>query len=379
MPNLIGENLYNIGVNDYQIDLFEGQYKLNDGIRYNSYLIKDGKIAVLDTVDIKYTFEWLNNIKEILGEERPTYLIIHHVEPDHSASIISFLKIYPEITIVTSSKALNMLQNFYPNIILNNVLEIKENDILNLGSHELTFISAPMVHWPEVMMSYEKVNKCLFSADAFGAFGVKGENYIEEARRYYFGIVGKFGLPVQNLLKKASRLDIKMICSLHGIILKDNIDYYLSLYNIWSSYKAEEDGICICYTSVYGHTKEAAILLENILKKDNKKVISYDLARSDMSYAMASCFKYSKTVLATTTYNGDIFPIMKDFINLLKDHNFSNRKLVLIENGSWAPNANKIMKEMLDKNLEIVYEMQIKSSLKDEDKKELENIATKLL
>ncbi len=379
----ISDDIKYIGVNDHKVDLFEGQYKVPNGMSYNSYAIIDEKIAIIDTVDINFTHEWLDNIANALGNRKPDYLIILHMEPDHSANIVNFIKTYKDVTIVSSEKAFNMMKNFFNNEF-NNVLVIKENDVLNLGKHSLSFIAAPMVHWPEVMMCYDNVDKILFSADGFGKFGALDVNepYDDEARRYYIGIVGKYGQQVQNVLKKASSLDIKMICPLHGPTLKDNLNHYLNLYNTWSSYQVESEGIVIAYTSIYGHTKKACeILKEQLISKGCPKVVMYDLARSDMSLVVSEAFRYQKLVLATTTYNASIFPFMKEFIDHLVARNFQNREVAFIENGSWAPLAYKTMKDMLVncKNLtfneHVVY---IKSALNEQNNEEIKELSESL-
>lgn len=344
-----------IGVSDLDIDLFEGQYKV-DGITYNSYLILDDKICVMDTVDNNFKNQWLENLEKELNGRRPSYLVIHHMEMDHSSIIKEFMDKYKEAIIVSSLMAFNMMKKIFNDDYSSRRIVIKEGDILDLGKHKLKFISAAMVHWPEVMFSYDLEDKILFSADGFGKFSISNDSsWIEEARRYYFNIVGKFGLNVQNVLKKAASLDIKIICPLHGPILKDNLSYYINLYSLWSSYSFEEDGVTICYSSVYGNTKKAIEFLESNLKKNNIKYALYDLARCDHSKALSDAFKYSKLILATTTYNNDIFPVMKDFIFSLIDHNYQKRTIGLIENGMWAPSANKNMSLLLQGLKEINY------------------------
>ena len=338
-----------IGVNDRKTDLFEGQYRIDNGISYNSYVIFDEKIAVVDTVDAAFAHEWLDNLQNALAGRKPDYLIVQHMEPDHSANVLNFLKIYPDTTVVASAKAFVMIQNFF-GMMPERTLTVGEGDTLSLGQHHLTFVTAPMVHWPEVIVTYDSTDKVLFSADGFGKFGDWNaqEPWIDEARRYYIGIVGKYGAQVQTLLRKAAGLDIEMICPLHGPILKENLGYYLNLYNIWSSYQPEEEGVVIAYTSVYGNTKKAVQLLAEKLNANGcPKVIVHDLARCDLAQAVADAFRYSKLVLATTTYNAEIFPHMREFINHLTERNFSNRTVGLIENGSWAPLAAKVMKEGL--------------------------------
>ncbi len=341
-----------IGVNDHKVDLFEGQYSVPKGISYNSYVILDEKIAVLDTVDAAFTHEWLDNLQNVLGNKTPDYLIIQHMEPDHSANIANFVKAYPQAKLVSSAKAFAMMKNFFGTDFAEKQVIVGEADTLSLGKHQLTFVTAPMVHWPEVIVTYDSTDKILFSADGFGKFGAldQEEPWADEARRYFIGIVGKYGVQVQNLLKKAAGLDIQIICPLHGPVLKENLGYYLNLYNTWSSYQPEEEGIVIAYTSVYGNTKKAVLLLAEKLKANGcPKVVVYDLARCDMAQAVGDAFRYSKTVLATTTYNAEIFPHMREFINHLTERNFSNRTVALVENGSWAPLAAKVMKESLAK------------------------------
>ena len=345
-----------LGVNDHKVDLFEGQYVVPNGMSYNSYAIIDEKIAIMDTVDIGFTHEWLDNIQNTLGARKPDYLVIQHMEPDHSANIDNFVKTYPDAVIVSSAKAFAMMNNFFGTDYADKRIVVGEGDTLNLGKHTLTFVSAPMVHWPEVIVTYDSYDKVLFSADGFGKFGALdiNEPWDDEARRYYIGIVGKYGAQVQALLKKASGLDIAKICPLHGPVLDENLGHYLNLYNTWSSYQPEEDGVVIAYTSVYGNTKKAVMILEEKLKNLGCPAVKvFDLARCDMAEAVSNAFKYSKLILATTTYNADIFPFMREFINHLTERNYSNRTVALIENGSWAPLAAKVMREMLSncKNL----------------------------
>lgn len=380
----ISENILYVGVNDHKIDLFEGQYKVPNGMAYNSYVIIDEKIAVMDTVDRSFTAEWLENIKKALGEKKPDYLVVQHMEPDHSASIADFMEAYPEAVVVSNSKSFNMMKNFFGNDYAERKIAVGEKDTLNLGKHELHFVAAPMVHWPEVIMTYESTEKIVFSADAFGKFGANDieEDWACEARRYYFGIVGKFGMQVQNVLKKLSAFDIKTICPLHGPVLSENLGYYLNLYDIWSSYKTESEGVFIAYTSVYGNTRNAAKLLEEKLKeKGCPKVAIADLARDDMAEAVEDAFRYGKIVLATTTYNGDIFPFMREFINNLTERNFQNKTVALIENGSWAATAANVMKRMLEKSKNITYtetSVKIMSALSDANKAEIEALADEL-
>ncbi|MDD6086097.1 MAG: flavodoxin domain-containing protein [Oscillospiraceae bacterium] len=380
----ISENILYVGVNDHKIDLFEGQYKVPNGMAYNSYVIIDEKIAVMDTVDRSFTAEWLENIKKALGEKKPDYLVVQHMEPDHSASIADFMEAYPEAVVVSNAKSFNMMKNFFGNDYAERKIAVGEKDTLNLGKHELHFVAAPMVHWPEVIMTYESTEKIVFSADAFGKFGANDieEDWACEARRYYFGIVGKFGMQVQNVLKKLSAFDIKTICPLHGPVLSENLGYYLNLYDIWSSYKTESEGVFIAYTSVYGNTRNAAKLLEEKLKeKGCPKVAIADLARDDMAEAVEDAFRYGKIVLATTTYNGDIFPFMREFINNLTERNFQNKTVALIENGSWAATAANVMKRMLEKSKNITYtetSVKIMSALSDANKAEIEALADEL-
>ena len=373
-----------VGVNDHQIDLFEGQYKVKNGMSYNSYIIMDEKICVMDTVDQNFTHEWLDNIQNVLKDKQPDYLVVQHMEPDHSANIVNFLKAYPKATIVSSDKAFAMMQNYFGTAFEDNRIVIKEGDTLELGKHTLSFIAAPMVHWPEVMMTYDTYERALFSADGFGKFGALDvqEDWVDEARRYYIGIVGKYGAQVQAVLKKAAGLNIAMILPLHGPFLYKNLPYYLNLYNTWSSYDVEKDGVVVCYTSVYGHTKDAVNKLVEELKANNAPEVKvFDLARCDMSEAVAQAFAYNKLVLATTTYNADIYPFMKEFINHLTERNFQNRKIGLIENGSWAPLAAKTMKDMLAKQKNLTFidpVVHIKSAMNDTNKEEISELAKAL-
>lgn len=373
-----------VGVNDHKIDLFEGQYIVPNGMAYNSYVIVDEKIAVMDTVDVSFTDEWLGNIENTLGDKIPDYLIVQHMEPDHSASIISFANKYPKTEIVASAKAFEMMKNFYGNDFAENRIVVGEGDTLELGAHILTFATAPMVHWPEVIVTYDSKDKVLFSADGFGKFGALDveEDWACEARRYYIGIVGKYGAQVQALLKKAAKLDIEIICPLHGPVLSENLGYYINLYDIWSSYGVESEGIVIAYTSVYGNTKKAVFELAEMLeKKGCPKVVVNDLARCDMAEAVEDAFRYGKIVLATTTYNTDIFPFMREFISHLTERNFSNRMVGFIENGSWAPLAVKVMKGMLEKCKNITYtenNVKIISALNEESRTQLEKLADEL-
>ena len=347
---MVTNDIRYIGVNDHQVDLFEGQYIVPNGMSYNSYAVLDEKIAIMDTVDSRFIDAWLGNIRALLGDREPDFLVVQHMEPDHSAGIHTFLNTYPNAQVVSSAKAFAMMKNFFGTDYADRRVVVGEGDQLALGRHTLTFVTAPMVHWPEVIVSYDSLDKVLFSADGFGKFGALDaeEPWDDEARRYFIGIVGKYGAPVQALLKKAATLDIATICPLHGPILKENLGHYLGLYDAWSSYRPEEDGIVVAYTSVYGHTKEAALLLADKLQRKGAKVVVYDLARCDMAAAVADAFRYDKLVLATTTYNGDVFPYMKEFIHHLTERNFQNRTVAFMENGSWAPTAAKTMAKMLE-------------------------------
>ena len=373
-----------IGVNDHDIDLFEGQYVVPNGMAYNSYVIVDEKIAIMDTVDAAFTHEWLDNIQNALDGKAPDYLIVQHMEPDHSANILNFSKAYPETVIVSSAKAFAMMKNFFGTDFAEKRIVVGEGDTLSLGKHTLTFVTAPMVHWPEVIVTYDSFDKVLFSADGFGKFGALDakEDWACEARRYYIGIVGKYGAQVQALLKKAAGLDISIICPLHGPVLTENLSYYIDLYNTWSSYQPEEDGIVIAYTSVYGNTRKAVMLLAEKLKACGcPKVVVNDLARCDMAEAVEDAFRYGKLVLATTTYNAEIFPFMREFINHLTERNFSNRTVAFIENGSWAPLATKVMKGMLEKSKNLTYAdttVRIMSALNEESMADLNSLADEL-
>lgn len=379
------KDIFYVGVNDHKIDLFEGMYDVPNGMAYNSYVIADNKIAVMDTVDVNFGDEWLANIKEVLGDRSPDYLIIQHMEPDHSACIDKFLEIYPETAIVGNAKTFAMMTAFFPNLETPNKITVKDGDKLNLGSHELTFIMAPMVHWPEVMVTYDNTDKVLFSADGFGKFGAldADEDWACEARRYYFGIVGKYGAQVQALLKKAAALDIQTICPLHGPILKENLGYYLGLYNTWSSYGVESEGVFIAYTSVYGNTKKAAELLkEKLLEKGCPKVAIADLAREDMAESVEDGFRYGKLVLASPTYNGTLFPFMSQYIEWLIERNYQNRTIGIIENGSWAATAAKCIKAKFENSKNITWAdttVSIKSSLSQENLNQIEALADELL
>ena len=380
----ISDNVKYIGVFDTKTDLFEGQYKVPDGISYNSYVIIDEKIAVLDTVDKYFGDEWLNNLSAVLGDKTPDYLVVHHMEPDHSANIARFMNAYPEATIVSSAAAFRMMQNFFGTAFENRRIVVGENDELPLGKHTLKFIAAPMVHWPEVLMSYDVSEKILFSADGFGRFGSTDENddWANESRRYYIGIVGKYGVQVQAVLKKAAALEIAKIYPLHGPVLTKNIGEYVKLYDIWSSYAVETDGTVIAYASVYGNTEKAAKLLAGKLESKGEKVEIYDLARTDISEAVAAAFRYGKLVLASITYNTDVFPYMKDFINHLTEREFKNRTVAFIENGSWAPTAAKTMRTMLEKCKNLVFTettVKITSALNESSEQQIEKLADELV
>ena len=381
--NKVTKDIFYVGVNDHIVDLFEGQYVVPNGMSYNSYIIKDEKIAVMDTVDKNFTHEWLDNIKDVLGADKPDYLVVQHMEPDHSANIMNFLKAYPDAVVVGNVKTFKMMEQFF-NTKFENKLVVGDGDSLSLGKHTLTFVFAPMVHWPEVMVTYDSYDKVLFSADGFGKFGALDveEDWACEARRYYIGIVGKYGVQVQNLLKKAATLDIQTICPLHGPILKDNLGYYINLYDIWSKYEVESEGIVIAYTSVYGNTKNAVMALAEKLKLNGcPKVVVNDLARCDMAEAVEDAFRYEKLVLATTTYNAEIFPFMREFINHLVERNYQNRTVAFIENGSWAPTAMKVMKKMFENSKNINYaqnNVTILSALNNESSEKLDLLSKEL-
>ena len=381
--NVTSEIKY-IGVNDYSKDLFEGLYKVPEGMAYNSYAIIDEKIAIMDTVDVLFTNQWLNNIEKVLGERKPDYLIVQHMEPDHSASVMGFFNRYPDTTLVASFKAFEMMVNYFGTEFEDRRLVIGDGDKLSLGRHKLIFTSAFMIHWPEVMMTYDSTDKVLFSADAFGRFGAieAKVNWIDEARRYYFGIVGKYGTQVKKLLEKVAQWDIQIICPLHGIVLSENLQYFFSLYNTWASYEPEDEGVLIAFTSVYGNTEKAAMMLKDMLiSRGYTKVALRNLIRGDISEAVADAFRYSQLVLATTTYNADIFPPMREFINSLIERNFSNRRVALIENGSWVPVASKKMREKFEKskNLEFIESpVKILSVLSTESTQQLEKLADEL-
>ena len=373
-----------VGVNDHQVDLFEGQYVVPGGMSYNSYVIVDEKVAVMDTVDKNFTHQWLDNIEHVLGDRQPDYLIVQHMEPDHSANIANFLSVYPNAVVVSSVKAFAMMKQFFGTDYADRRIVVGEGDTLSLGRHVLAFVGAPMVHWPEVIVTYDTLDKVLFSADGFGKFGALDvdEPWADEARRYFIGIVGKYGAQVQALLKKAAGLDIAMICPLHGPVLKENLGYYLNLYNIWSSYEVEEDGIVVAYTSVYGHTRDAVELLaEKLQEKGCSKVVVHDLARCDMAQAVADAFRYGKLVLATTTYNADVFPFMKEFIHHLTERNFQNRTIGLMENGSWAPQAAKVMRRMLEGSKNLTFTdttVKILSALDENSRQQIETLSDEL-
>ncbi len=380
----ISNDIKYIGVNDHEIDLFEGQYDVPNGMAYNSYAIIDEKIAIMDSVDRNFKEEWLKNIEDTLGGRTPDYLVVQHMEPDHSANIVSFVENYPDAKIVSSKKAFAMMKNFFSTDFSEKQVVVGEGDTLSLGKHTLTFVTAPMVHWPEVIVTYDSYDKVLFSADGFGKFGALDveEDWACEARRYYFGIVGKYGVQVQSLLKKAQNLDIQTICPLHGPVLSDDLSYYIGLYDTWSSYKSEDEGVVIAYTSVYGNTKKAVMMLKDeLISMGAKKVVVNDLARCDMYEAVEDAFRYDKIVFATTTYNADIFPFMHEFITHLTQRGFKNKTVAFIENGSWAPTATKVMKEMLSKctNLDFAKtDVKIMSAINNESLAQLETLAKEL-
>lgn len=381
----ITDDILYVGVNDHEVDLFEGQYVVPNGMAYNSYVIKDEKVAVMDTVDARFTHEWLDNIEKVLGSTKPDYLIVQHMEPDHAANIENFMKVYPDTTIVANAKTFVMMQNFFRNMSLEGrTLEVGNGESLTLGKHVLTFVFAPMVHWPEVMVTYDSTDKVLFAADGFGKFGALDveEDWDDEARRYYIGIVGKYGAQVQKLLKVAATLDIQTICPLHGPVLTENLGHYIGKYDTWSSYKAESEGIVIAYTSVYGNTKKAVNILAEKLKEKGCPIVKvYDLARDDMSEAVADAFRYNKLVLATTTYNAELFPFMRECIDHLTERNYQNRTIGLIENGSWSPLAAKIMKGEFEKSKNITWlntTVKILSSVSDGNMDQLESMAEEL-
>ena len=379
----ITKDIHYVGVNDHRIDLFEGQYAVPNGMAYNSYVILDEKTAVMDTVDGNFGGQWLSNLEQVLQGRRPDYLIVQHMEPDHSANIDVFLNTYPEAVVVASAKAFAMMQNFFGRDYAQRRIVVAEGDTLCLGKHTLTFVTAPMVHWPEVIVTYDSFDKVLFSADGFGKFGALDvqEDWACEARRYYFGIVGKFGPQVQALLKKAAGLDIQIIAPLHGPVLTENLGYYVNLYNIWSSYRPESEGVVIAYTSAYGNTGAAAQLLAQKLTERGRKVVVHDLARTDLAEAVEDAFRYSELVLAAPTYNGGVFPFMKTFIHHLTERNFQNRTVALMENGTWAPAAARVMRAMLENSKNITFTdttVRILSTLNEESRQQIEQLAKEL-
>lgn len=384
MDTNITKDIRYVGVNDHEVDLFEGQYIVPNGMAYNSYVILDDKTAVMDTVDIHFKHQWLDNVAAALDGKKPDYLIIQHMEPDHAGNIENFMSVYPDAKIVSSAKAFAMMQQFFGTDYADRRIVVEEGSTLELGKHTLTFLTAPMVHWPEVIVTYDSCDKVLFSADGFGKFGALDveEDWACEARRYYIGIVGKYGAQVQRLLKKAAALDIQIICPTHGPVLTENLGYYINLYDIWSSYRVESEGIVIAYTSVYGHTKEAVQLLADKLKaKGCPKVVVTDLARDDMAEAVEDAFRYGKLVLATTTYNADIFPFMRTFIDHLTEHNYQNRTIAFMENGSWAPLAAKTMKGMLENSKNLTFAkttVQLLSALNEESRQQIEALSDEL-
>ncbi len=384
MLKKVTDTIIYVGANDHEVDLFEGQYVVPNGMAYNSYVILDEKIAVMDTIDQTKTEEWLRNIARALDGRLPDYLVVQHMEPDHAASIEAFVNLYPEVTVVANAKTFPMIANFFPKLELKNTLTVKNLETLELGHHTLTFAFAPMVHWPEVMMTYDSADKVLFSADGFGKFGALDiqEPWDDEARRYYIGIVGKYGKQVQNILKVAATLDIAIICPLHGPVLTENLGHYIRLYDLWSSYTPEEEGICLAYTSIYGHTEEAAKLLrDELLKRGVPKVAFYDLARCDMAQAVSDAFRYDKLVLATTTYNADVFPYMRTYLDKLTERDYQNRTVAFIENGSWAPTAMRVMQEKLAKSKNLTYaknNVTILSALNDDTRAQIEALAEEL-
>lgn len=381
---MVTKDIKYVGVNDRNIDLFEGQFIVPEGMAYNSYVILDQKIAVMDTVDKNFGDEWFDNIKAVLGDRAPDYLVVQHMEPDHSANILNFMNKFPEVIIVSSDKAFKMMENYFECDFADRRIVIKDGDTLSLGAHILTFVAAPMVHWPEVIMTYDSLDKVLFSADGFGKFGAldADEDWACEARRYYFGIVGKFGAQVQKVLKKASELDIESICPLHGPILKENLGYYINLYDIWSSYGVESEGVAIFYTSVYGNTKKAVeLLVDELEKADCPKIAVTDLARDDMAEAVEDAFRYGRIILATTTYNGEIFPFMRTFIEELTERGYKNRKIGLMENGSWMPVAAKTMKRMLEGCKDITFAdtiVSVKAAVKDENLQQIKALVREI-
>ena len=381
--NKITNDLYYVGVNDHIVDLFEGQYDVPNGMAYNSYIIMDEKITVMDTVDQNFKEEWLNNVSEVLNGKTPDYLVVQHMEPDHSANIMNFINVYPNVTVVGNQKTFKMIEQFF-GVLPKNMLVVKDGETLNTGKHTLTFVFAPMVHWPEVMVTYDGYDKVLFSADAFGKFGALDveEDWACEARRYYFGIVGKYGAPVQTLLKKVTSQDINIIAPLHGPVLTENLAYYIGLYDKWSKYEPEQKGVMIAYSSIYGNTLKAVeILKELLIQYGAEKVVVNDLARCDIHEVIEDAFRYDRLVLASVTYNGDVFPHMKEFINHLVERNYSNRTIGFIENGSWAPMASKVMKQMLEKSKNLTLcenEVKVLSSVNDENLTQIDNLAKEL-
>lgn len=380
----VTKDIYYVGVNDHGIDLFEGQYDVPNGMAYNSYVVMDEKITIFDTVDARFKDEWLANLAEVLGDRKPDYLVVQHMEPDHSANILNFAIAYPDTKIVANTKTFGMMKQFFGTDFYHKQVVVKDGDTLNTGNHTFTFVFAPMVHWPEVMVTYDSCDKVLFSADGFGKFGALDveEEWACEARRYYIGIVGKYGMMVQNLLKKAATLDIRIICPLHGPVLTENLEYYINLYDIWSSYRVETEGTVIAYTSVYGNTRKAVEYLAEQLKAEGcPKVVVNDLARCDMAEAVEDAFRYGKIILATTTYNGDIFPFMREFIDHLTERGYQNRKIGLMENGTWAPQAANIMKAKFDKSKNIAFAettVSIRSAMTEQNKVEILSLAKEM-
>ena len=384
MISKVTDSVIYVGANDHDVDLFEGQYVVPNGMAYNSYVIKDDKTIVMDTIDQSRTEEWLTNLEEALAGTQPDYLLVQHMEPDHSASIQAFVEQYPDVTVIGNKKTFTMMGQFFPNMALKNKMEVVDGDTLELGSHILTFVFAPMVHWPEVIMTYESSEKILFSADGFGKFGALDaeEDWACEARRYYIGIVGKYGAQVQSVLKKAATLDIQIICPLHGPVLTENLGYYIDLYDKWSSYTPEDNGVCICYASVYGNTKQAAELLQKKLQEKGVEIVEIsDLARCDMAEAVEDAFRYDTLVLATPTYNGDVFPFMKQFIDHLTERNYQKRNVAFIQNGTWAPTATKVMQKKFEASKELHYlenNVTIKSALADDSLAQIDALAEEI-
>lgn len=384
MISKVTDSVIYVGANDHDVDLFEGQYVVPNGMAYNSYVIKDDKTIVMDTIDQSRTEKWLTNLEEALAGTQPDYLLVQHMEPDHSASIQAFIEQYPDVTVIGNKKTFTMMGQFFPNMALKNKMEVVDGDTLELGSHILTFVFAPMVHWPEVIMTYESSEKILFSADGFGKFGALDaeEDWACEARRYYIGIVGKYGAQVQSVLKKAATLDIQIICPLHGPVLTENLGYYIDLYDKWSSYTPEDNGVCICYASVYGNTKQAAELLQKKLQEKGVEILEIsDLARCDMAEAVEDAFRYDTLVLATPTYNGDVFPFMKQFIDHLTERNYQKRNVAFIQNGTWAPTATKVMQKKFEASKELHYlenNVTIKSALADDSLAQIDALAEEI-